>query len=152
MNLNPIKQIYNFNKDAGLLDTEYNAEREAAYPIEEALETFTTIELAAQLDMDPHSSPKDISRRIVDLTIDSTDQSIVNLVDKHLDIIVFSFGSLFKLGLSPQDALSALGIVMNTNTQKLRAGQDEHGKQRKPDDFIPPEEALTKFLSKRNLL
>jgi hypothetical protein len=36
--------------------------------------------------------------------------------------------------------------------QKLRAGKDEYGKQRKPDNFVPPEEALFKFLSNKGIL
>ena len=32
---NPIKMIYKFNKEAGLLDIPYSDEKECAYPMEE---------------------------------------------------------------------------------------------------------------------
>jgi len=146
MNFNPIKQIYKFNQEAGLLEKGYSDERECAYPIEEALEGFNTTELLAQLSMERGASPKDISRRIIDLTINGEDIQNVDRLDKHLDAIVFAFGSIFKLGLSPQEAMKALSIVADANIQKLTVGVDSEGKQMKPEGFIPPETQLQKIL------
>ena len=41
---NPIKSIYKFNKEAGLLEAGYNHLREPAFLIEEAIESFNTPE------------------------------------------------------------------------------------------------------------
>jgi len=148
MNFNPIKQIYKFNQEAGLLEKGYSDERECAYPIEEALEGFNTTELIKQLAMENNSSPKDISRHIIDLTINSDELQDVDRLDKHLDAIVFAFGSIFKLGLSPQETMKALSVVAEANMQKLTVGTDSEGKQMKPKDFIPPEDKLQKILDK----
>jgi len=149
MNLNPIKQIYKFNQEAGLLTKGYSDDRECAFPIEEALEGFNTKELTYQLGCDDGASPKDISRAIIELTINEETLTDVDRLDKHLDTIVFAFGSIFKLGLSAQDAMTALGIVMEANMTKLAVGTDEQGKQMKPVDFVPPEARLQKILDKR---
>jgi uncharacterized Rmd1/YagE family protein len=152
VNISPIKQIYKFNKEAGLLDKPYSDEKECAYPIEEALEGFGTrflTDLAYRLDIGETTSPKLISRAIVTEGPDKA-LSDVDRLDKHLDIIVFSFGSIFKLGLSPQEAMNALGIVMTANLTKLSVGTDSEGKQMKPTDFIGPEEQLQKLLDRRS--
>ena len=148
---NPIKMIYKFNKEAGLLDIPYSDEKECAYPMEEALEGFGTrflTDLAYRLDIDNTISPKALSRALVAEGPDN-DLSDVDRFDKHLDIIVFSFGSLFKLGLTPQQAMAGLEIVMKANMTKLSAGQDSEGKQNKPKDFISPETELQSLLDKR---
>jgi len=149
MNLNPIKQIYKFNQEAGLLAKGYSDDRECAYPIEEALEGFNTEELANQIGCDSVPNPKDISRAIISLTTNEGTITDVDRLDKHLDTIVFAFGSIFKLGLTAQDAMTALGIVMEANMTKLTVGTDEFGKQQKPEDFVPPEEKLQKLLDRR---
>ena len=150
MNISPIKQIYKFNKEAGLLDVPYDDVRECAYPIEEALEGFLVNEIAADISYCQWQpdTPKQFSRDLLqDAIIDIPD---VDRLDKHLDIIVFSFGSIFKLGLSPQEAMNALGIVMTANLTKLSVGTDSEGKQMKPTDFIGPEEQLQKILDRRS--
>lgn len=156
MNLNPIKSVYNFNKEAGLLDTGYSDERECAFPIEEALEGLDSIDYLYEIlggnnkwEVDP--TPKNISRILVDIANTGANEiSDVDRFDKHLDIIVFSLGSIFKLGLTPQQMMRGLQIVATANMQKLKAGKDEHGKQLKPVDFISPEPLLEKILQERN--
>ena len=133
MNMNPIKQIYKFNEQAGLLNQGYSDQRECAFPIEEAVE---------QSKM---NSPKQFSRDAVK-GIFTEPVSDVDRLDKHLDIIVYSLGSIFKLGLSPQEAMKALSIVAEKNMEKLNAGQDEAGKQKKPVGFVGPEKELQKIL------
>jgi len=159
MNLNPFKSIFNFNKEAGLLEAGYSDERECAFPIEEALEGFDdnmqTLAFELQLDKVYPSDapevcqPKLLARHIANLVADDIILSDVDRLDKHLDIIVFSLGSIYKLGLTPQQAMKALGIVAQANLQKLHAGQDAEGKQQKPADFIPPEAQLQKVLDER---
>lgn len=146
MNFNPIKQIYKFNQEAGLLAKGYDDGKECAFPIEEALEGFNTTELICQLQMEATASPKDISRKIIDLTINDETLEDVDRLDKHLDTIVFALGSIYKLGLNPQEAMKALSIVADANMQKLTVGTDSEGKQMKPEGFIPPEEKLQKLL------
>lgn len=160
MSLNPVKMIYDFNKKAGLLEKGYSDERECAFPIEEALEgldawhLFTMLKRADSehsnsLEEELSYSPKRMSREIMSYCKPSLSTKDVDRLDKHLDIIVFSFGSIFKLGLTPQQALKALEIVMQANMQKLSAGTDSHGKQQKPSDFVGPEAKLQEILDKR---
>ena len=151
MNLNFVKSIFKFNQEAGLLDKGYSDEKECAFPIEEALEGFD-LEHSLTLDMDtPKAMSRQIMRWATELQYNDDGQLItdVDRLDKHLDIIVYSFGSIFKLGLSPQQALRCLDIVMQANMTKLHAGQDSHGKQQKPEGFVGPEAQLQKILDER---
>jgi len=147
--LNAIKQIHKFNQQAGLIEQGYNDLREAAFPIEEMLEGFDLTLFKEMLFMgEEEASPKLVSRKIMWHTSGHVIADVDRL-DKHLDAIVFCFGSIFKLGLTPQQAIRALSIVADANMQKLTAGKDEHGKQMKPEGFIPPEEKLQKILDER---
>ena len=139
MNINPLKSIYRFNKEAGLLEAGYSDERECAFPIEEALEGFES-----GLG---NITPKEQSRLLMDALAGHFEGTDVDRFDKHLDIIVFSLGSLYKLGLSPQQVMRGLDIVANANMQKLQSKTDEYGKLTKPIDFIAPEEQLQKILN-----
>jgi predicted HAD superfamily Cof-like phosphohydrolase len=155
--MNAIKSIYKFNKDAGLLDEGYNPFLECSMSIEESLEQLNTLEALAKViyndEMSIETSPKKIAREIVGLAYGETFSGAtvddVDLLDKHIDAIFINFGSVFKLGLSPQQAIKALSIVCDANLTKLSAGQDEHGKQRKPADFVPPEQRLQLILDER---
>lgn len=151
MNLNYMKSVFKFNQEAGLLDQGYSDERECAFPIEEALEGFQpTIGMTLTLD-----SPKNMSRQILrwatteEYTKDGQLITDVERLDKHLDIIIYSLGSVYKLGLSPQQTARALEIVATKNLEKLHAGQDSSGKQQKPDGFVGPEADLQKILDER---
>ena len=150
MDMNPIKQIYKFNDEASLLADGYDDYRECAYPIEEALEGFDLVNLSTLLGCP--ATPKQVSRKIMEI-VKGTQTTVypipitdVDRLDKHLDSIVFSFGSIFKLGLKPQQAIRALGVVTTANMRKLTAGKDEQGKQNKPVDFVGPEQELLKIL------
>ena len=155
--LNAVKSIYKFNAECKrpdgscLLDQGYDDLKEAAFSIEEMLEGFEIIDLSQSLTNYKFKtdSPKELSRHILsgaELLSSVTD---VDRLDKHLDSIVYNFGSIFKLGLSPQQAIKALSVVCDANLTKLHAGQDAAGKQRKPADFVPPEERLQKILDER---
>ena len=151
---NPIKNIYRFNQEAGLLDKGYYDARECAYPVEEMLEGFNIEETARGFGLPAHieATPKNLSRYILASVMEETRFSLpdVDRFDKHLDAIVFNFGSLFKLGLTPQQVMKGLSVVMQANMQKLRAGQDSEGKQLKPKDFVGPEKQLQKILDERS--
>lgn len=147
---NPNKLIYKFNKEAGLLNQGYSSKRECPFSIEEMLEGFNLESLADRLFLDnPETSPREVSKKIVDLALEnSEDIPLVGKLDKHLDAIVYNFGSIFKLGLTPQEANKALFIVAQANMQKLQAGKDSEGKQLKPANFQPPEPQLQKIIDK----
>jgi len=151
--LNPIKEIFSFNKKAGLLDTEFNDTKESEFIIEEALEGFDCTALCEQLNININSTPKEISRAIVTgyCIVPRGGLKDVDRLDKFLDIIVFSFGAIFKLRLSVQEALRSLGVVMKANMTKLSVGKDEHGKQMKPANFVGPEEELQTILDGRKV-
>jgi predicted HAD superfamily Cof-like phosphohydrolase len=146
--MNFLRQVYNFNRDADLLNG-YSDERECAFPIEEALEGFddlTTLAAILQLD-DPLASPKTLSRKIISLaSTDDMSLSDVDRLDKHIDIIIFSLGSIFKLGLNPEQTMEAISVVATANMQKLHMPKDSHGKLTKPAGFTPPEEQLQLLL------
>jgi predicted HAD superfamily Cof-like phosphohydrolase len=145
-----IQSVYDFNKQAGLLDLGYDDFRESAYPIEEALEGFDITYLNNRLHLHEDSSPKNASRSIVTGHCRTVGLSDVDRFDKHIDSIIFSLGSLFKLGLSVDQVLNGLQIVADANLTKLSVGKDSEGKQMKPTDFVGPEEELQKILDERN--
>ena len=162
---NPFKLIYKFNKNAGLLEAGYNELREPSFLIEEALEGFGNLSvLASKLGMynEDSKNPKEISRWIVSTAItgdgnykesgwencDSLQD--VEKLDKHLDAIVYAVGSIYKLGLNPQQLEQALNIVMQANMKKLKNKVfDSEGKLMKDENFVPPETALQELLNKR---
>ena len=143
-----IKKIYQFNKEAGLLDRPYSDAREAEFTIEESLEDFDTSYLAKKLHLLEDASPKTVSRAIVTGMCIDPENGIdpVKRLDKALDKLVFTYGDLFKQGFSIDQITRALDAVMNANLSKLSAPVDEHGKQTKPANFIPPEPLLELIL------
>lgn len=154
---NPIKQIYRFNQQANLLTNGYDDFLESSFQVEEALEGF---DLPAEILFDVYSNViidskmdktiKDVSRDIVSWAMAETASiSDVARLDKHLDSIVFAFGSIFKLGLDPGQATRALNVVMKANQQKLAMSKDSNGKLLKPDTFIRPEPELQAILDER---
>ena len=160
------KQLFNLFEDICRLNDKvwnnipgsYDDEQECAYPIEEALEGFNTLEtLAKKLtgdEMCVETSPKEISRMIIDTAYGpglSGDNDItdVDRFDKHLDIIYYSIGSLYKLGLSSEQIVDGLQVVHDANLQKSGA-KDSNGKVTKDSTFIEPEEKLSKILDQRS--
>lgn len=156
--MNAIKSIYKFNQECKrpdgscLLDQGYDDLKEAAFSIEEMLEGFNLDAFPDMLYMNPEDgepSPKTISRKIMWHT-NGTHMTDVDRLDKHLDSIVYNFGSIFKLGLTPQQALKALSIVCEANLQKTKDTIiDSHGKVCKPEGFVPPETRLQAILDER---
>ena len=153
--MNFVDQIHEFNLQAGLLDKPYSDFLESSFQIEEALEGFDLLYFSKDLldafkaprdfsDMDP----KEVSRAIAN-SVGEFVGSDVERLDKACDAIVFAFGSIFKLGLNPEQAAKAVSIVMSANLAKLSMSKDEFGKLTKPADFVGPEAQLQGLLDER---
>ena len=144
-----VDQIFNFNQQAGLLNQPYNDSLESSFQIEEALEGFEGLRGLGAKFTDSPTSPRDISRAIVSEVHWGSQIPDVDRLDKACDAIVFAFGSIFKLGLTPKQASEAVSIVMNANLQKLAMPKDSFGKLLKPTDFVGPEANLQALLDTR---
>ncbi len=147
---NPIKLIYKFNKEAGLLEKGYDDFLETSFQIEEALENFSGLpDLADRLHTES-ITPKALSREIVKTAMGKDNKLPTNVqrLDKAIDAVVFAIGSIAKLGLKPQEIAQAINIVMHHNKVKLSMPKDEFGKLTKPDNFVGPEEELQKLLER----
>jgi len=143
-----LQKIETFNKESGLLNNGYDELKEAAYLIEEALEDLELTALAIALGAkDLKDSPKLLARHIMSFVAVKDTTEKVNIIDKHLDSIVFNIGGLLKQDLTVEQIALGLNIVADANLTKLTVGLDAEGKQMKPKDFIPPEETLKKALS-----
>ena len=151
-----VQQIYDFNKQAGLLEKGYDDFLESSFQIEEALEGFGDL---PYLQVRLHSegehyeelcNPKEISRQIVRLAeMDSKPTNIpdVDRLDKACDAVVFAIGSMAKLGLTPDQIVEAMNIVTEANLQKLSNIKiDSSGKLLKDSSFIGPETKLQALL------
>ena len=164
--LDQVTRIYDFNRVNGLLDKPYDDFLESSFQIEEALEGFDNIvNLGKALTLDNYhhlgkeacKSPKAISRAIVSLAfydkplpeIGFREISDLDRLDKHLDSIVYDIGSIAKLGLTPDQLLQALSIVMDANEAKNGCSKDELGKLMKPENFPNPEPRLEQLLATR---
>jgi len=153
MILKPMQKVYEFNKQAGLLEAGYSDERECAFPIEEALEGFDLSSVGEIVKL-INITPKLVSRAIIKKALESSPTNPIKDVDrfdKHLDILVFTLGSMFKLGLDVTQVMKGLDIVANANMHKLTVGKDEEGKQLKPEDFVSPEPLLQLILDERKV-
>lgn len=144
-----VQEIYDFNKQAGLLEKGYSDFLESSFQIEEALEGFN-IEEVSQNTTDYQfktSSAKELARYI--LEHEQFTGSDVDRLDKAIDAIVFAVGSIAKLGLTSEQIHRAIGAVTEANLQKLTMPKDEHGKLTKPADFVGPEVKLQAILDER---
>ena len=149
-----VQQIYDFNKQAGLLEKGYDDFLESSFQIEEALEGFPNLQNLANILTDEESeervrddaSPKNISRAIVQYVRGNTKISDVDRLDKACDAVVFAIGSMAKLGLTPAQIVEAMNTVTDANLQKLSMPKDEHGKLTKPANFVGPETKLQALL------
>lgn len=172
--MNFVNQIHEFNSQAGLLDKPYYDILESSFQIEEALEGFdlrklwsrlngfndVVTEIALQTDqLTEKLTGRHLARTILHeyVTPDSSIASLqktyltdVERLDKACDAIVFAFGSIFKLGLNPEQAARAVSIVMSANLAKLSMPKDEFGKLTKPIDFVGPEAQLQELLNERS--
>ena len=134
-----LELIEKFNKDNNLIQLGYEPERESSFVIEEALEGFANYK---------GLEPKEASRAIIKEVEGTFNGNDIDAFDKHLDIIVFSIGSLLKLGLELEEIGEGLLVVANKNLEKCSVGKDKYGKQMKPEDFVGPEAELEKIYNK----
>lgn len=151
---NPLQAIVSFNEKAGLLKEPFNDNKESAYIIEEALESFDVSYLGRIICLDPNKidSPKEVSRGLIANTLPLKEPlTKEQIVDKYLDAIVFPVGALAKMGLTHQDITHLLNVVTDCNMKKLTVGTDSEGKQLKPDDWVGPEEKIKAYLISKGL-
>ena len=153
---NQFKKIYQFNKEAGLLDKGYSDFLEPSFLIEEALEDLPTLKSLGQVISVNSENPKEIARQIVSIAGgNNTTKPLTDLqrFDKHIDAIVYAVGGAYKLGLTPQQLEAGIAAVMYSNMKKIGAGKDEAGKQLKPDNWkeieAEQEKKLKAILDKR---
>ena len=148
--LDQVTRIYAFNRVNGLLDKPYNDFLESSFQIEEALEGFNlpTIIEALDLKIDFDTNSKGVSREILS-SVSSDSLSDLERLDKHLDSIIYDIGAIAKLGLTPEQLLQALSIVMDANEAKNGCPKDEFGKLLKPENFPNPEPRLEQLLATR---
>lgn len=157
-----VQQIYDFNKQAGLLEKGYDDFLESSFQIEEALEGISCSGQGGGLptlarilnDNVDYLTPiepthKSVARGIVEAAYYSN-ASDVDRLDKACDAVVFAIGSMAKLGLTPAQIIEAMNIVTEANLQKLSMPKDEHGKLTKPADFVGPETKLQELLDRKN--
>lgn len=142
--------IRQFNDKAGLLKRGYHARLEASFQIEEALEGLPLSGVVSALDPaqhTPYSSAKDLSRKILEHVDADVRITLVEAIDKAADAIVFAYGSLYKLGLSVQQAEDCLAMVAQSVMEKVNAPVDAEGKLTKPVGFIGPEDRIADYLT-----
>jgi predicted HAD superfamily Cof-like phosphohydrolase len=149
--------IFQFNDKARLLRQGFNARLEASFQIEEALEGFDLESVVEHHELYPDNfgfegiphqemSAKNISRAMLAGVHPKASLSLVEAIDKASDAIVFAYGSLYKLGLSVQQAEDMLAIVADSVLEKVSAPVDEFGKLTKPEGFVGPEERIAEYL------
>ena len=146
---NPLKSIYKFNKEAGLLEKGYSDFLEPSFLVEEALEDLPTLKSLGQVISVNSENPKEIARQIVSIAGgNNTTKPLTDLqrFDKHIDAIVYAVGGAYKLGLTPQQLEAGIAAVMHSNMKKIGAGKDEHGKALKPSNWAEIEEEQTRKL------
>ena len=151
--MNFVDQIYDFNSQAGLLTQPYSDFLESSFQVEEALEGFDVSRISSDFFSEPFTtdSPKVLARRLLICEkFRDTQLSDVDRLDKACDAIVFAFGSIFKLGLTPDQASRAVSAVMSANLAKLSMPKDSFGKLTKPADFEGPEPILQSILDERS--
>ena len=130
-----IKDIYDWQVEAGNAERPYDDKLEDSFTVEESLEQFSNVE-----------NPKFASRVIMSNAGHFTGTDVDRL-DKACDKIVFAIGSMAKLGLDVDQINEALSIVNNANKQKLGMKRDEKGKLMKPANFKEPQKDLQKLLN-----
>jgi len=124
-----VHQVFEFNElIIGLADIELN-------PLDEAVMAWTV---------------KAYLEEIGELKTAFEDQDIVKMVDANLDLIYFAIGTLKKMGLSREHVRECMTAIHTANMTKrkgkLAKRNDHENDAVKPDDFVPPEEAISEIL------
>lgn len=150
-----IQDIYDFNKQAGLLGHGMDSFMETAYILEEAMEGYEDVFDNPQTPDAPKMTARAWSLSFLNQVKDAKEQrglpmpSEVAEVDKAIDGVVFNIGKLAKMNLSPEQIERMFKVVNNCNMSKLTGPKDELGKQLKPDGWTGPEAELQRILDER---
>ena len=157
-----VKDIYDFNDQAGFLGKGMDSFLEMSFILEEVFEQFEGVyntynangepfkpgdpeyPTATQLGTSLANSIKDnMERRGLEMP------SPVNELDRAIDIAVYSIGKIAKMGLTPEQIARAFKVVSDCNMAKLTGLKDELGKQLKPEGWEGPEAKLQEILNER---
>jgi DNA-binding transcriptional ArsR family regulator len=157
-----VTDIYEFNKQAGLLDKEMDSFSELAYVFEEAFEgleeAYNKMDENGERykpDSQYYPTARQLGLSLANSIKDSFDRNGFTLptevqeFDKSIDAVVFHIGKLAKMGLTTEQIERGFKAVSNCNMNKLTGPKDEHGKQLKPEGWTGPEEELQKILDER---
>jgi len=73
--------------------------------------------------------------------MDWQSKSLMDAIDKM-------YNCLYAVGIDAPDRVysACFAAVVGANNQKLKAGKDEHGKAKKPEGFIPPQDVIRGIL------
>ena len=81
-------------------------------------------------------------------------QDLVGMVDATLDLIYFAVGTLKKLGLTREQAYACMMAVNDANMTKRKGKVAARGNNAedavKPEDFVPPEQAIGAIIFEGN--
>ena len=157
-----IQDIYDFNKEAGLLEDGMDSFKELAYVLEESFEGYEEAYNIADEDGNRYKpgDPKYPTARQLGLSLansikDSFERNgfplptDVQEADKSIDAVIFHIGKLAKMGLTPDQIEQMFSVVTGCNMAKLGGPKDELGKQLKPEGWTGPEEQLQAILDER---
>jgi len=157
-----VEDIYTFNQEAGLLGKGMDSFKEMAYTLEECFEGFEGAYNTLDKDGNPFK-PGDMeypTSRQLGLSLANSlkdgmdihklpDIPEVGELDKSIDIVVYNIGKIAKMGLTVEEIYEAFAVVSEANLAKLNGPKDEHGKQLKPEGWVPPEDKLQLILDSR---
>lgn len=149
-------KIFQWNKDKGLSEREYDIKQNAKYIISEPLEILNpdkkindTHELFAESLVKVY-----ISENVEKIDIKKSLDTIVDILDTNLDTIFYIFTFLSRLfntlGITdPKEqsihTIALMEIIYHSNLTK-NGGVNSDNKYTKGDTFIPPEESIKKLL------
>lgn len=93
----------------------------------------------------PYNQTKEASFIAEELTELLTAKESVDMLDAHIDSVIFQIGAISKIVGSQERAIKAFDIVLTANEQKSNKKND-NGKVIKDDSFIEPTVALKNLL------
>jgi predicted HAD superfamily Cof-like phosphohydrolase len=108
------KKVVEWNRERGLLDNEFNHERENSFIIEELLESTGNYD-----SLSARGKAEDLAKQI---THNST-QEPEKIIDALGDIIVFATGAIAKNGYDPEKVMDEVYKEINSRTGKLINGK-----------------------------
>lgn len=161
--MNMIKDVFTFNREAGLFDKGMDPFVELAYVLEESFEGYEEAYNIADENGDRYKpgdekypTARQLGLSLANSIKDSFERNgfpqpdDVAEFDKSLDAIVFHLGKLGKMRLTEDQVARGFTAVHHCNMAKLRGPKDDLGKQLKPEGWTGPEEALQSILDERN--